>query len=175
MNPCFALKYIIPKSNDTVDLSMRKASVVLRALITEVYGLRVSSRSPEPEIKLESKVAAEYPNKAGLVADAAASHRSPSTQPAACVRCGQLASRASAPTQEQPRDSNRCAVCGWPLVAEIEKGCIRGNCSQRPYPRWFYDPERAATEYGESLTQFDRRAIFRAALSSPSPAHKVSE
>ena len=43
-------------------------------------------------------------------------------------------------------DTNRCAVCGWPLQTSPLLGCVRGNCSQRPLPGWFYDPERALRE-----------------------------
>lgn len=45
-------------------------------------------------------------------------------------------------------DVDRCAVCGWPLVAQGEFGCWRGNCSQRPLPARFYDPARVEHEYG---------------------------
>ncbi len=45
-----------------------------------------------------------------------------------------------------PRDTNRCAVCGWPLVNKDEVGCWRGNCSLRPRPDKLYDVARAAIE-----------------------------
>lgn len=45
-------------------------------------------------------------------------------------------------------ESNRCAVCGWPLADSSDKGCLRGNCSQRPLPRIFFDLMRARREYG---------------------------
>ena len=41
----------------------------------------------------------------------------------------------------------RCAICGWPLQALPERGCVKGNCSQRPFPKRFYDFERACQEY----------------------------
>ncbi len=44
-------------------------------------------------------------------------------------------------------DTLRCAVCGWPLAATREKGCWRGDCSQRPLPETYYSPERAREEY----------------------------
>lgn len=49
---------------------------------------------------------------------------------------------------KQPRidDESRCAVCGWPLAESVVKGCVRGNCSQRPRPDNLYAPERAARE-----------------------------
>ncbi len=50
------------------------------------------------------------------------------------------------------RDNGRCAVCGWSLSGKYSAGpCTRGNCSQRPLPRPFYDPERALEEYGGLL------------------------
>ncbi len=45
-----------------------------------------------------------------------------------------------------PRDSNRCACCGWPLVEVVAKGCVRGNCSMRPMPDRMYDAERYQKE-----------------------------
>jgi hypothetical protein len=47
----------------------------------------------------------------------------------------------------------RCAICGWPLVEDVQKGCVRGNCSQRPWPARFYDPERADREYGHEVSE----------------------
>jgi hypothetical protein len=41
------------------------------------------------------------------------------------------------------RGTNRCAVCGWTLVADREHGCVRGDCSMRPRPERLFDPERA--------------------------------
>jgi len=43
-------------------------------------------------------------------------------------------------------DPNRCAVCGWPLAALMDKGCVRGNCSMRPRPERLYDSKRAQAE-----------------------------
>jgi hypothetical protein len=44
-------------------------------------------------------------------------------------------------------DSNRCAICGWPLVAKIaDGGCVRGNCAFRPLPDRRYDRARATAE-----------------------------
>ena len=57
-------------------------------------------------------------------------------------------------------DETRCAVCGWPVVDQTMRGCVRGNCSMRPFPQWFYAPERAAREYRQDLTRFDRRATL---------------
>ena len=47
----------------------------------------------------------------------------------------------------ETRDINRCAVCGWQLDPYGEM-CRRGNCSHRPLPDRFYDPERVKAEYG---------------------------
>lgn len=49
------------------------------------------------------------------------------------------------------RDANRCAVCGWHLADIPSKGCVRGNCSLRPFPDHFYDPARAKAEYSPYL------------------------
>lgn len=37
----------------------------------------------------------------------------------------------------QPRawDESRCRVCGWPLAASADQGCVPGNCSMRPLPK----------------------------------------
>lgn len=43
-------------------------------------------------------------------------------------------------------DESRCAVCGWPLKATIDEGCVRANCSQRPPPDRKYAPQRFALE-----------------------------
>lgn len=34
-------------------------------------------------------------------------------------------------------DESRCPVCAWPLAETMAKGCVKGNCSQRPslFPR----------------------------------------
>jgi hypothetical protein len=50
-------------------------------------------------------------------------------------------------TEEQLKDVNRCAVCGWPLMKSLDLGCVRGNCSMRPFPKIFYDKERADEEH----------------------------
>jgi len=49
---------------------------------------------------------------------------------------------------EVGHDKNRCAVCGWPLAESVTKGCVRGNCSQRPMPEAdnYYDRERSNDE-----------------------------
>jgi hypothetical protein len=49
------------------------------------------------------------------------------------------------------KDDSRCAVCAWPLAESAEKGCVRGNCSQRPLPFNVYDLERANREYIEKF------------------------
>lgn len=51
-------------------------------------------------------------------------------------------------------DLSRCAVCGWPLAACREDGCIRGDCSLRPGPEHLYSAERAATERDELLESY---------------------
>lgn len=35
---------------------------------------------------------------------------------------------------QQLWDETRCRVCGWPLAESADKGCVPGNCSQRPAP-----------------------------------------
>jgi len=33
----------------------------------------------------------------------------------------------------------RCSVCGWPMAATVQEGCVPGNCSYRPEqgsPEW---------------------------------------
>jgi hypothetical protein len=59
-----------------------------------------------------------------------------------------------APDPLRPLDDiePRCAICGWPLAESVEKGCVMGNCSQRPWPARFYDPERADREYGHEVS-----------------------
>lgn len=57
------------------------------------------------------------------------------------------------PDVKAPIDTEpRCAICGWPLAESVEEGCVIGNCSQRPWPPRFYDPERADREYGHSVS-----------------------
>lgn len=53
---------------------------------------------------------------------------------------------ASAALPSAQKDANRCAVCGWPLAESWDKGCVRGNCSQRPRGDNLYDAERAKLE-----------------------------
>lgn len=48
------------------------------------------------------------------------------------------------PPAPPPLDPERCAICGWPLSGTA---CERGNCSERPLPRRYYDAERARREY----------------------------
>lgn len=57
----------------------------------------------------------------------------------------------SPPRAPQADDESRCAICGWPLKAMVSEGCVRGNCSMRPFPEYAYAPERAAREYGPFL------------------------
>ena len=47
------------------------------------------------------------------------------------------------------KDNDRCAICGWTISPSAGSGCIRGNCSLRPFPpvEKFYDRNRAADEY----------------------------
>jgi hypothetical protein len=59
---------------------------------------------------------------------------------------------AAPPSDRGGTDDSRCAVCGWPLAAKVAEGCVRGNCSQRPLPRPFYDNTRAIREYNGLLT-----------------------
>lgn len=50
-------------------------------------------------------------------------------------------------------DESRCAICAWPLMTDEgpDLGCVRGNCSMRPFPRRYYSLERAMREYGAVL------------------------
>lgn len=56
----------------------------------------------------------------------------------------------------QKRDVNRCAICGWTLAGLASQGCVRGNCSLRPFPSHFYDPARARAEYAPHLDRDPR-------------------
>lgn len=42
--------------------------------------------------------------------------------------------------------TNRCTVCGWPLAASANEGCIQGNCSYRAHhnPDWVETHSRRA-------------------------------
>lgn len=51
-------------------------------------------------------------------------------------------------------DEARCAICAWPLAASTGLGCVRGNCSMRPFPARWYAPDRARREYGPSLSAY---------------------
>lgn len=33
-----------------------------------------------------------------------------------------------------PWPADRCRICGWPLAATVQEGCVLSNCSQRPVP-----------------------------------------
>jgi hypothetical protein len=35
----------------------------------------------------------------------------------------------------EPTIGDPCPICGWPLMASMEDGCVPGNCSMRPRPR----------------------------------------
>lgn len=59
----------------------------------------------------------------------------------------------------------RCAICGWPLAESARKGCVRGNCSLRPFPDYFYDPVRALAEYAPWLDN-DKRPPWRDIMSA---------
>jgi hypothetical protein len=44
-----------------------------------------------------------------------------------------LIARAQAARPKVPRGHcGKCDRCGWPLAESAEKGCVLGNCSQRP-------------------------------------------
>ncbi len=43
----------------------------------------------------------------------------------------------------EPWDESKCRVCGWPLVADGEKGCWKDNCSMR-FPDGMYPPRADA-------------------------------
>ena len=57
-----------------------------------------------------------------------------------------LAAESAPPPDGPPRAPDRCAVCGWPLAASREDGCVRGDCAYRGHPRPPYDAERAERE-----------------------------
>ena len=48
--------------------------------------------------------------------------------------------------QETADDESRCAVCGWPLKADIDEGCVREVCSAGDPPKRKYAPQRFALE-----------------------------
>lgn len=82
--------------------------------------------------------------------------------------------RASAALSPRPSsaaalEAHRCAVCGWELAETPRRGCVRGNCSLRPLPERYYDPERARREYAPWLDNDPRAA------SSASPPPKESD
>jgi hypothetical protein len=58
------------------------------------------------------------------------------------------------------KDNNRCAICGWPLKATPDEGCMRGDCSMRPFPMPYYDYDRAVKEYAPHELPSDGRAHF---------------
>ena len=68
---------------------------------------------------------------------------------------------------------NCCAVCGWPLVDDPERGCVRGNCSMRPMPERFYDKPRADAEKDAWLEEL-RSARLRADTLPP-PTDRSAE
>lgn len=39
-----------------------------------------------------------------------------------------------APVNPSSDEKERCDRCGWPLENDPKKGCVKGNCSQRPLP-----------------------------------------
>lgn len=63
---------------------------------------------------------------------------------------------AQQPVVAQVDEIDRCAICGWTLADSLEKGCIRGNCSMRPFPDNFYSPQRAKEEYKDHLDKDER-------------------
>jgi len=66
-----------------------------------------------------------------------------------CPACGESFDRWMDAEPAKPVDDiSRCAICCWPLAESQEKGCMRGNCSMRPFPRRFYNADRAKKEYG---------------------------
>lgn len=59
-------------------------------------------------------------------------------------------------------EHDRCGVCGWPLAAESQLGCHRGQCSMHMIPpraKWHdaerYDRERAERQGVSQLTDID--------------------
>lgn len=65
-----------------------------------------------------------------------------------CRRVCKVYPRESANISVDTQKDERCAVCGWPLAASAERGCVVGICSFRPVPpvREWYSPVRAAKE-----------------------------
>jgi hypothetical protein len=65
------------------------------------------------------------------------------------------------PKPAPPDDPNRCAICGWTLAVTAREGCVRGNCSLRPFPKNFYAPERADQEYNGHFSRAAERQAQR--------------
>jgi hypothetical protein len=84
-------------------------------------------------------------------------HPSPEVGSCANQLAGWLRTQEVAPVVSEPPwfddfdDQTLCAVCGWTLADNADKGCVRGNCSMRPLPERAYAPERANAEYGGAL------------------------
>lgn len=59
------------------------------------------------------------------------------------------------------KEPGRCAACGWPYAADASTGCVRGNCSQRPYPDRLYDPGRHQREHDGERVERMAEWLFR--------------
>lgn len=77
-------------------------------------------------------------------------------------------------TETKP-ESERCAVCAWPLTGELERGCVRGDCSLRPLPPFAFEPERANREYeGRRYWQPDEPSVEPQGYHSKSEMKRVN-
>lgn len=54
-------------------------------------------------------------------------------------------------------DESRCRICGWPLAATVEAGCVASNCCQRPAPKRRVDePASYSTDIAAAWTVVER-------------------
>ena len=77
-------------------------------------------------------------------------------------------------------DVSRCAICGWPLAASADEGCVRGNCSLRPAALNLYAPARAVAEscvVGNSVApaQGEKETATELPMAEAVPAPQTTE
>lgn len=48
-------------------------------------------------------------------------------------------------------DSERCQICGWPLVKKTSEGCTRESCSMRPRPKPTYSESKSVLRELEEM------------------------
>lgn len=69
-----------------------------------------------------------------------------------------------------------CPVCGWDYAPNDDCGCRPGNCSLRPLPDFFVDPERALAEgYSRDTVEAHRRPPPPPCPSCAALASRVAE